>query len=206
MVKKLKKILLAFAIAIFTAIPAFAQPQAVVLLQEPNQIDQLPQPYENICLALSNGKQDVLKNISFAVAESLTLPEPKILEQLGAAAAKQYGGDPVLGMAKFCGCLDEYTTLEAQVKAAAAFAKGYKSAGVVIVPIDAVEDAPQTKLEILTGKSAYFIPFANGTNFTLSLLGKKGQTAKIWKILGDKPVSKEWEGGFWEREILVRGK
>jgi len=178
---------------------------APVVSGEP-QINVLPQPYEAICAQLSNGKDAVLQNLSIAVLEKVNEPAPKILENLGAAASKQYAGDPLLGMTKFCGSLDWCETLEAQLKAVAAFAKGYKTSGVVVIPLNCTEGDPQTKLEMQKGKFAWFIPFRSGTNFTVTLLGKKDTTAKIWKILGDKPVSKEWQGGFWEREIRIEGK
>jgi len=177
-----------------------------IIVNEPSLVETLPQPYENICMELSNGKEWILKELSIAVAEKLKEPEPKILENLGAVADRQYAGNPLLGMSKFCKMLDCWESIDEQVKAAAAFAKGYKSCGVAVIPTDCIEGEPQTKAEMIMGKLAWFIPFRRGTNATVTILGKKECVAKVWKILGDSPVSKEWPGGFWEREIQIQGK
>jgi len=177
-----------------------------IILNESSLVEILPQPYEDICVELSNNKEWLMNQLSNVVAAKIQEPEPKILESLGAAADKQYVGSPLLGMSKFCKKLDLWETFDRQLKAAAAFAKGYKSCGVVIIPIDCIEGEPNTKLEMTKGNFAWFIPFRSGTNATVTILGKKGVTAKVWKIVRDKPVSKEWQGGFWEREITIQGK
>lgn len=177
-----------------------------IIVNEPSLIETLPQPYENICIELSNNKEWLLNELSKVIAAKIEEPQEKILEGLGAAADKQYAGNPLLGMSKFCKTLDLWETLEGQVKAAAAFVKGYKSCGVVIIPADCIEAEPKTKLEMTKGNLAWFIPFRSGTAATVTILGKKEVTAKVWKILRDKPVSKEWPGGFWEREITIQGK
>ncbi len=200
---------LVFAPAAFAAeITETAQTAAytpTLLLDEPNKVEELPQPYEEICRQLSNGKEELLKTLRAETAMHIQGTEYEILESIGRAAAVHYAGDLSLGIKKFCtGCLDSFETVEGQVRALAAFVKGYKGYGAAV--ITGCEGEPVTGAQLCAGKSAWFIPFAEGSTFKVTLLGKEGETAKIWKILRDKPVYKEWKGGFWEREITVSGK
>ena len=210
----MKKITLALSFIFLFAIAAFGQEdiQAAtyenpILLDEPNKVEQLAEPYENICMQLSNGKDDVLKILRAAVLPKLDRPEAEVLQSIGEAAAGQYVGDPKLGMAKFCmNCLDGEATVERQAQIVAAFAKGYKGCGVVIISRAGCDKEPATKAQLYSGAQAWFIPFTTGTNLKFNIFGKTGETARVWKISADNAVCKQWQGGFWEREITLKGK
>lgn len=202
----MKKIAIAILVILVAVLPVSAAVQSEQNIVGETKIHTLSEPYETVCVQLSNGKEALLEKLSVAVLEKINEPSQKIFENIGVAANAMYAGDPVLGMTKFCGTLDWCNTFDEQLKVMAAFAKGYKNCGVVVIPFNCTEGEPKTDVEMLKGKFAWLIPFRSGTNFKVTLLGKKDTTAKIWKILGAKPVCKEWQGGFWEREILVHGK
>ena len=168
---------------------------------------ELPQPYDEICRQLSNGKDDLLAALRRETAPYAERTELEVLERIGAAASGMYSGDPLLGAAKFCRtCLDGCETVEAQAKAVSAFIRGYKSCGVAIISFAGCDKEPVTKADISTGKFAWFVPFKKGGSVQINIFGKTGETVKFWKILDGKSAFKEWQGGFWEREITINGK
>ncbi len=210
----MKKIIFAVLIICALSLPAFAAEEVqTAIYQHPTLSEQqeknpeLPQPYDAICQQLSNGKDDVLATLREETAPYVTRSEFEILERIGSVAATLYAGDPILGITKFClNCLDSMETLEAQARMAAAFVKGYKNCGVVIISFAGCDKEPVTKAGISAGKFAWFVPFNKGSHFKINIFGKTGETVKLWKIFDNKPVCKEWQGGFWEREITVNGK
>lgn len=210
----MKKNIFAVLLICALSLPAFAAEEVQtaiyrhpMLSEQQEKNSELPQPYDAICQQLSNGKDDVLAALRKETAPYAERTELEVLERIGAAASGMYSGDPILGIAKFClNCLDSFETLEEQAKAVAAFVKGYKSCGVAIISFDGCDKEPVTKADISTGKFAWFVPFKKGDSLKINIFGKTGETVKFWKILDTKPVFKEWQGGFWEREITVNGK
>lgn len=168
--------------------------------------EELPQPYETICRQLSNGKEDVMRIMHTTAAEHINEPAFRILEALGAAAASHYAGNPELGVTNFCSGLDVYNTLEEQAVALSAFIRGYNTYGAVIISCRGNDKEPVTRANIIAGKWAWFIPVKIGTSVKFNLYGKSDETVKVWKVLPQRTICKEWKGGFWEREITATAK
>ena len=185
-----------------------AETAGVSAAQEVPAVQEAPADiYTKICQQLSNGKPEIQNTLNATVVGYKSQPDSNILQALGAKSAELYAGDIRLGMVNFCDkCLGNYDTIEKQAKALAAFVRGYKVYGAVLLSFSGCESAPVTKEKIYKGTHAWAIPFPTGKDFKLNILGKPGGTARLWKFIPEKAAYKEWQGGNWEREITVLGK